>query len=76
MTTNHDAWWPEGLDDWITVQAKTDPLFAAINTGLRTFGWPDYNVPQPLPREDTWPGLTLALAQRLREANSHSETSA
>jgi hypothetical protein len=64
-----DKWWPAGLDEWIGEQVRAgDSLFAALDKGLRSFGWPDYNVPQPLPHEDSWPGLALALAQRVREA--------
>ena len=65
-----DRWWPDGLHEWIGMMADSgDPLYVALNDGLRSFGWPDYNVPQPLPRENSWPGLALALAQRHREAS-------
>lgn len=64
-----DVWWPQGLPEWIQEQVESgDELFVAIDKGLRSFGWPAYNVPQPLPLEDSWPGLALGLAQRLRDA--------
>lgn len=74
MTAGHDKprarWWPDGLPEWIGMMASHgDELYVAVDKGLRSFGWPDYNVPQPLPFEDSWPGLVLALAQRHREAN-------
>lgn len=66
---NSDEWWPAGLPEWIGKQAETgDKWFVALDKGLRSFGWPAYNVPQPLPREDSWAGIALALAQRIREA--------
>lgn len=61
-----DKWWPEGLPEWIETKTS-DPLFAALDKGLRSFGWPGYNVPLPLPRENSWASLALALAQRIRE---------
>jgi hypothetical protein len=58
--------WPEGLPEWIGSQ--DDDLFRALDKALRSFGWPDYNVPRPPPMETSWPALALELAQRLREA--------
>jgi hypothetical protein len=64
-----DRWWPAGLPEWIGKQVEAgDEVLIALDKGLRSFGWPAYNVPQPLPREDSWPGIALALAQRIREA--------
>ena len=71
---NHDKWWPPELVAWIT--DSDDPVVQALNKGLRSFGWPDYNVPHPLPYEDTWPGIALSLAAALARAEARQQTSA
>jgi hypothetical protein len=57
------------IAEWIGAQA--DPVIRRLDAALRSFGWPDYNVPQP--GDDTWPGIALDLAAELAAARQDTD---